>query len=154
MEEMLTLEKFEEATEIVHQVTRETKLLYSKVFSDRYGNKIYLKPENMQYTGAYKQELEDALDLAIGEGTAANSLASKIKKYLQDPDKFYRRFRYKVGEETESLYIHSNGNVGSGVKMISRISGLTAIRENTIQGEVFTGQAQGMLRGLQGQKQT
>ena len=54
MEEMLTLEKFEEATEIVHQVTRETNLLYSKVFSDRYGNKIYLKPENMQYTGAYK----------------------------------------------------------------------------------------------------
>ena len=54
MEEMLTLEKFEEATEIVHQVTRETKLLYSKVFSDRYGNKIYFKPENMQYTGAYK----------------------------------------------------------------------------------------------------
>ena len=51
---MLTLEKFEEATEIVHQVARETKLLYSKVFSDRYGNKIYLKPENMQYTGAYK----------------------------------------------------------------------------------------------------
>ena len=51
---MLTLEKFEEATEIVHQVTRETKMLYSKVFSDRYGNKIYLKPENMQYTGAYK----------------------------------------------------------------------------------------------------
>ena len=51
---MLTLEKFEEATEIVHQVTRETKLLYSKVLSDRYGNKIYLKPENMQYTGAYK----------------------------------------------------------------------------------------------------
>ena len=51
---MLTLEKFEEATEIVHRVTRETKLLHSKVFSDRYGNKIYLKPENMQYTGAYK----------------------------------------------------------------------------------------------------
>lgn len=54
MEEMLTLEKFEEATEIVHRVTRETKLLYSEVFSNRYGNKIYLKPENMQYTGAYK----------------------------------------------------------------------------------------------------
>ena len=54
MEEMLTLEKFEEATEIVHRVTRETKLLHSKVFSDRYGNKVYLKPENMQYTGAYK----------------------------------------------------------------------------------------------------
>ena len=51
---MLTLEKFEEATEIVHRVTRETKLLYSEELSNRYGNKIYLKPENMQYTGAYK----------------------------------------------------------------------------------------------------
>ena len=54
MEEMLTLEKFEEATEIVHRVTRETKLIYSEMLSNRYGNKVYLKPENMQYTGAYK----------------------------------------------------------------------------------------------------
>ena len=54
MEEMLTLEKFEEATDIVHRVTRETKLIYSEMLSNRYGNKVYLKPENMQYTGAYK----------------------------------------------------------------------------------------------------
>ena len=54
MEEMLTLEKFEEATEIVHRVTRETKLIYSEMLSNRYGNKVYLKPENMQRTGAYK----------------------------------------------------------------------------------------------------
>ena len=60
-----------------------------------------------KYTGAYKQELEDALDLAIGEGTAANSLASKIKKYLQDPDKFYRRFRYKVGEDENGKPIYA-----------------------------------------------
>ena len=54
MEEMLTLEKFEEASEIVHQVTQETKLVYSDYFSRQTGNKIYLKPENMQLTGAYK----------------------------------------------------------------------------------------------------
>lgn len=51
---MITIEKFEEASEIVSQVTAETKLIYSKHLSDLTGNRVYLKPENMQYTGAYK----------------------------------------------------------------------------------------------------
>ena len=51
---MLTLDKFEEASEAVKKVTQETKLIYSEYFSERYGNKIYFKPENMQRTGAYK----------------------------------------------------------------------------------------------------
>ena len=50
----LTLEKFEEATEVVSKVISETKLVYSEYFSNLTGNKVYLKPENMQYTGAYK----------------------------------------------------------------------------------------------------
>ena len=53
-EEMLTLEKFEEASEKVKEVTLETKLVYSDYLSDQTGNKVYLKPENMQFTGAYK----------------------------------------------------------------------------------------------------
>lgn len=52
--EMLTLDRFEEASEIVKKVTQETKLVYSEFFSERTGNKVYLKPENMQFTGAYK----------------------------------------------------------------------------------------------------
>ena len=52
--EELTLEKFEEASEIVSRVTPETKLKYSEYFSNQTGNKVYFKPENMQYTGAYK----------------------------------------------------------------------------------------------------
>lgn len=51
---MMTLEKFEEATEIVKKVINRTKLIYSEYFSAASGNKVYLKPENMQYTGAYK----------------------------------------------------------------------------------------------------
>ena len=53
-EEDLTLEKFEEASEEVKKVTQETKLVYSEYFSAATGNKVYFKPENMQYTGAYK----------------------------------------------------------------------------------------------------
>ncbi|MDO4522384.1 MAG: threonine ammonia-lyase [Eubacteriales bacterium] len=51
---MLTLEAFEEASEVVKRVTQETKLIYSKYYSDQTGNKVYIKPENMQVTGAYK----------------------------------------------------------------------------------------------------
>lgn len=51
---MLTLDKFEEASEKVKEVTLETKLVYSDFLSSQTGNKVYLKPENMQFTGAYK----------------------------------------------------------------------------------------------------
>ena len=53
-ENYLTLEKFEEAAEIVKKVTLETKLVYSEYFSNLTGNRVYFKPENLQYTGAYK----------------------------------------------------------------------------------------------------
>lgn len=51
---MMTLEKFEEACESVKKVISRTKLVYSEYFSETTGNKVYFKPENMQYTGAYK----------------------------------------------------------------------------------------------------
>lgn len=50
----LTLEKFEEASEIVKRVTNPTKLIRSGYLSQQSGAKVYLKPENMQHTGAYK----------------------------------------------------------------------------------------------------
>ncbi len=52
--EMLTLERFEEASEKVKEVTLPTELVYSEYLSSQTGNKVYLKPENMQFTGAYK----------------------------------------------------------------------------------------------------
>lgn len=52
--EELTLEQFEEASDLVKEVTLETKLVYSEYFSGQTGNKVYFKPENLQYTGAYK----------------------------------------------------------------------------------------------------
>lgn len=50
----LTLETFEQATEVVKKVAIATNLLYSEYFSEQTGNKVYLKPENTQVTGAYK----------------------------------------------------------------------------------------------------
>ena len=49
---MLTLDKFEEASEKVKEVTLETKLVYSDFLSEQTGNMVNIKPENMQYTRA------------------------------------------------------------------------------------------------------
>lgn len=51
---MMTLEKFEKASEVVQKVTLNTSLVYSDFLSEQCGNKVYLKPENLQFTGAYK----------------------------------------------------------------------------------------------------
>ena len=53
-ENKMTLDKFEEAYEDVKKVTLDTKLIYSDYWTNQTGNKVYLKPENMQLTGAYK----------------------------------------------------------------------------------------------------
>lgn len=51
---MLTLKAFEEAVDVVKKVAMETELIYSDYLSGQTGNKVYLKPENLQVTGAYK----------------------------------------------------------------------------------------------------
>lgn len=75
---------------------------------------LSLSQKVWRYTGQFREELENCLDLAIGEGTGANKLASKIQTYLQDPDRFYRRFRVKVGED-------KNGNTIYGRQWKRRI---------------------------------
>lgn len=90
---MMTLEKFEEASEIVKNVTLRTKLIYSDYFSDITGNKVYLKPENMQFTGAYKvrgayykistltpEEREKGL-ITASAGNHAQGVAYAAKRY-------------------------------------------------------------------------
>ena len=90
---MLTLEKFEQASEVVKNVTLPTKLVYSEYLSQQTGGKIYLKPENMQYTGSYKvrgayykistmteEEREKGL-IAASAGNHAQGVAYAAQKF-------------------------------------------------------------------------
>ena len=90
---MLTLEKFEEASELVKRVTNPTKLVYSDYLSEQCGGKVYLKPENMQHTGAYKirgayykistlsQEERDKGLITASAGNHAQGVAFAAKKF-------------------------------------------------------------------------
>ncbi len=93
--EELSLKKFEEAAEKVKEVTLDTSLIHSEFFGTQYGNgnKVYLKPENMQYTGAYKlrgayykistmsdEERQRGL-ITASAGNHAQGVAYAAKKY-------------------------------------------------------------------------
>ena len=91
--EMLTLEKFEEASEKVKEATLPTDLVYSEYFSNQTDNKVYLKPENMQFTGAYKvrgayykmstltEEERQKGIITASAGNHAQGVAYAAKKY-------------------------------------------------------------------------
>ena len=51
---MMTLEDFKAARRVLDGVLHPTDLMYSPFFSKTTGNSVYIKPENMQVTGAYK----------------------------------------------------------------------------------------------------
>lgn len=51
-----------------------------------------------KYEGQFRQEMEMAIDCHIGEGMSANVMAAKVKQYLNEPDKLFRRVRDKRGE--------------------------------------------------------
>ncbi|OUN07588.1 threonine ammonia-lyase [Flavonifractor sp. An92] len=51
---MLTLNEFKAARSVLSGVILNTNLIYSPALSKATGNHIYIKPENMQVTGAYK----------------------------------------------------------------------------------------------------
>ena len=96
--EELTLEKFEEASEIVKKVTLETKLVYSEYFSAQTGNKVYFKPENMQYTGAYKVR-----------------------------GAYYKISTMTKEEEERGLITASAGNHAQGVAYAAKLAGVKAV---------------------------
>lgn len=69
-------------------------------------DKLNLSQKVWNYTTQHKTNLEDAINLAIGEGTPSNSLATKITQYLREPDRVYKRFRIRTGtsEDGEPIY--------------------------------------------------
>lgn len=54
VEELVSKLNFLGARDRLRDVLRETPLMYSKIFSEQSGNNVYIKPENLQTTGAFK----------------------------------------------------------------------------------------------------
>ena len=119
--EELTLKKFEEAAEKVKEATLPTNLIFSEYFSNQTGNKVYLKPENMQYTGAYKvrgayykistmsEEARKKGLITASAGNHAQGVAFAAKKY---------GVKATVVMPTTTPLIKVNRTKGSGAEVV------------------------------------
>lgn len=81
---MLNLSQFEEARERLKDVIKETKLIYSPTFSEECGNEVYIKPENLQITGAFKiRGAYNRISLLSDEAKKRGLIASSAGNHAQ-----------------------------------------------------------------------
>lgn len=81
---MLKLEQFKDAKKRLDGVIKETKLIYSPTFSEECGNEVYIKPENLQITGAFKiRGAYNRIALLDDEAKSRGLIASSAGNHAQ-----------------------------------------------------------------------
>ncbi len=81
---MLSLSQFEDARERLKDVIKETKLIHSPTFSEECGNEVYIKPENLQITGAFKiRGAYNRISLLDEDGKKRGLIASSAGNHAQ-----------------------------------------------------------------------
>lgn len=85
-----------------------------EVFIERKNNGMNLSQRVWKYSGQFKEELEMSIDLGLREGRSAQQMSRDIRKYLNNPDKLFRRVR----DEHGNLQLSKNAKAfhpGAGV---------------------------------------
>lgn len=83
-----------------------------------------------KYTGSLRQEMETAIQVSIGEGVPASTMARRVRKYLREPDRLYRRVRGADG----NLHLSAaakNYHPGQGVYRSSYRNAMRLARTET-----------------------
>ena len=88
-----------------------------------------------KYTGDLKTEMELALSLSLGQGDSASTVSKKVRQYLQEPDKLFRRIRTGTDANGNPLYKLSKAakayNPGRGVYRSSYKNAMRLTRTET-----------------------
>lgn len=104
---MLSCEKNDEMIDLITSSTGIPKDVISQwkqpnlealsAFQQRKSTRMFLSDRVWRITEQFKQELELALDLGLGEGKSAAALSRDVRKYLNEPNRLFRRVRDKHG---------------------------------------------------------
>lgn len=69
-------------------------------------------------TRQLREEMEVAMTIGIGEGQSAADMSRRVRKYLNDPDLMFRRFRYKIGEKEVTDYDADGNPIGTHTEAV------------------------------------
>lgn len=138
---MLSCDKNDEMIDLITSSTGIPKDVISQwkqpnlealsAFQQRKSAGMFLSDRVWRITEQFKQELELALDLGLGEGKSAAALSRDVRKYLNEPNRLFRRVRDKHGvlrlSKAASAYHPGQGVYRSSYKNALR---LTATENN------------------------
>ena len=79
-----------------------------------------------KYTGQFKEEMELALSASLGRGDSAATVSRKVRQYLQEPDRLFRRVRDEDGNlklsKRAAAYHPGRGEYRSSYKNAMRMT--------------------------------
>lgn len=79
-----------------------------------------------KYVGQYREQMETAIDVGLGEGRSAQQLARDVKQNLKDPNRLFRRVRDKRGNlvlsKAAKAFHPGQGVYRSSVKNAQRLA--------------------------------
>ena len=97
-----------------------------KTFQERKVNGLGLSQRVWNYVDQYKEQLESALDVGLGEGRSAAQLSRDIRENLKEPDRLFRRVRDKRGNlvlsKAAKAYHPGRGIYRSSTKNAQRLA--------------------------------
>lgn len=95
-------------------------------FQQRKVKGLGLSQRVWKYVGQYKEQIETALDVGLGEGRSAQELARDVKENLVEPDRLFRRVRDKRGNlmlsKAAKAFHPGTGVYRSSVKNAQRLT--------------------------------
>lgn len=95
-------------------------------FQERKVDGMNLSQRVWRYVGQYREQMESALDVGLGEGRNAQQLARDVKQSLKDPNRLFRRVRDKRGNlvlsKAAKAFHPGRGVYRSSVKNAQRLT--------------------------------
>lgn len=87
-------------------------------FMNRKENSMSLSDRIWKTTRQLREEMEVAMTVSIGEGKSASEMSRDVRKYLNDPDLMFRRFRYKEGEKITDILDDQGNKIGEKKEVV------------------------------------
>lgn len=116
----LHLKKIKEAKERINGVIKKTPLMYSELFSELSGNKVYIKPENLQKTGAFKirgayNKISQLSEEEKSKGLVASSAGNHAQGVAYAASKLGVKSTIVMPKNTPFIKVESTKNYGASV---------------------------------------
>jgi threonine dehydratase len=126
LKEYLTLEHIKEARESIKDTCINTKLIYSDEFSKIANNEVYIKPENLQLTGAFKlrgalNKIKKLSEKETNSGLIASSAGNHAQGVAFSANKLGIKATIVMPKTTPLIKVQATRNYGVDVVLAGEI---------------------------------